>query len=308
MPFTQSKHCCTTYYFQVMIKLLVRLFDSIFTKSNLRKLDKVVLLAAIFSFLIHLFLIYLVKNWNFEWSFLQDLSHSYLSAIYTPFSFIIFYEVILIIEAIPREFPLSIGKQYEVITLILIRRVFKDISEFDSIATWNENAEQMINVGLDLLGSLLLFFLVGLFYKVYHRNNRGMPKRQQKLIDSEKAIGALLLLIFVVLSVYSLYRWTVIHFHLEGNVEVGHVFYKDFFGIMVFFDVLLLLISFIYYQGFVEIFRNAGFVLTVIIIRISFFAPQLYNVALLVAAVATGLITLWLFYNYRDHFIKTEEK
>ncbi len=290
-----------------MIKVLARVFDTVFTKKNLRLLDKVVLSAAILSFLIHLFLVYLVKNFNFEWSFLQDLSHSYLSAIYTPFSFIIFYEVILIIEAIPREFPLSIGKQYEVIALIVIRRVFKDISEFDSIATWNENAEQMIYVGMDLLGGLLLFLLVGLFYKIYHENNRGAPKRQKKLIDSEKAIGTLLLLIFIVLSVYSLYRWSVIHFHLEGNVEVGHVFYKDFFGIMVFFDVLLLLISFIFYQGFAEIFRNAGFVLTVIIIRISFFAPQFYNVILLVAGVATGLITLWLFYRFRHHFAKTEE-
>ena len=239
---------------------------------------------------------------------MQDLSHSYLSAIYTPFSFIIFYEVVLIIEAIPREFPLSIGKQYEVITLIVIRRVFKDISEFDSIDGWNQNFEQMYNVGFDLLGSLILFLLVGLFYKIYHKNNKGGIQRQQKLIDAEKAIGALLFFIFIVLSIYSLYRWSVIHFHLEGNVEVGHVFYKDFFGIMVFFDVLLLLISFIFYQGFVEIFRNAGFVLTVIIIRISFFAPQLYNVILLVAAVATGLVTLWLFYRYRDHFVTTEEK
>lgn len=291
-----------------MIKFLSKIFEAVFTKKHLHLLDRIVLIAAIISFLLHLFLIYLVKNFDFEWSFLQDLSHSYLSAIYTPFSFIIFYEVILIIEAIPREFPLSIGKQYEVITLIVIRRVFKDISEFDSIATWNENAEQMYNVGFDLIGSLLLFFLVGLFYKIYHKNNQGKSGRQQKLIDAEKAIGALLLFIFMVLSFYSLYRWSVIHFHLEGNVEVGHVFYKDFFGIMVFFDVLLLLISFIFYQGFVEIFRNAGFVLTVIIIRISFFAPQLYNVILLVAAVATGLITLWLFYQYRDHFARSEEK
>ncbi|MFW5760403.1 MAG: hypothetical protein ACOCXH_05435 [Cyclobacteriaceae bacterium] len=291
-----------------MIRLLAKIFDRVFTKKNVQLLDTIVLVAAIISFLVHLFLIYLVKNFDFEWSFMQDLSHSYLSAIYTPFSFIIFYEVVLIIEAVPREFPLSIGKQYEVITLILIRRVFKDISEFDSIATWNENAEQMFNVGLDLLGSLLLFFLVGLFYKIYNKNNLGKPKRQQKLIDTEKAIGSLLLLIFVILSIYSLYSWTIIHFHLEGNVELGHVFYKDFFGIMVFFDVLLLLISFIFYQGFVEIFRNAGFVLTVIIIRISFFAPQLYNVILLVSAVFTGMITLWLFYQYRDHFAKKEEK
>jgi hypothetical protein len=50
-----------------------------------------------------------------------------ISAIYTPFSFIIIYEVLLIYY-LPKSFTTYITKRYEIITLIIIRKLFKDLS------------------------------------------------------------------------------------------------------------------------------------------------------------------------------------
>ncbi|MGA0166588.1 MAG: hypothetical protein ACO39A_04945, partial [bacterium] len=61
--------------------------------------------------------------------FMEDLiSKNYLSAIYTPFSILLYYEVYLLILAIPNSITKAIGKQFEIISLIIIRDVFKDLS------------------------------------------------------------------------------------------------------------------------------------------------------------------------------------
>ena len=52
-------------------------------------------------------------------------------SIYTPFSFILIYEIYLLIFYLPRSISTYISKQFEIITLIVIRRIFKDISDMD---------------------------------------------------------------------------------------------------------------------------------------------------------------------------------
>jgi len=46
-----------------------------------------------------------------------------IAAIYTPFSFILIYEVYLLVFYLPKSTTIYIGKQYEIITLILIRGI-----------------------------------------------------------------------------------------------------------------------------------------------------------------------------------------
>ena len=50
-----------------------------------------------------------------------------ISGIYTPFSIILYYEIFLLIYYLPRSFTTSILKQFEIISLIVIRRIFYDI-------------------------------------------------------------------------------------------------------------------------------------------------------------------------------------
>ena len=54
-----------------------------------------------------------------------------ISAIYTPFSILLVYEAYLLIYYLRRSTTLYIAKQYEVIALILIRGLFKDMAVLD---------------------------------------------------------------------------------------------------------------------------------------------------------------------------------
>lgn len=95
-------------------------FDIYFNAKNVRKVELLILRFAVLAFLIHLFIIFLGNNFFY----FKNLQHSYLKAIYTPFSFILFYEVFLLVIIIPKSISEFIGKQFEVITLITLRSFF----------------------------------------------------------------------------------------------------------------------------------------------------------------------------------------
>jgi hypothetical protein len=112
-----------------------KLFDFFYSKllseKTKHKSEKIIVSIAIISFLLHLIIIGLV-----DFNFININDHSTLlsnpiAAIYTPFSFILIYEVYLLVYYLPKSTTIYIGKQYEIITLIIIRRIFKDLSKLE---------------------------------------------------------------------------------------------------------------------------------------------------------------------------------
>ena len=101
------------------MKTLGNLFDYIFSLKSQKNVENTVLFLATFGFIIHLFLIFLN---NFSLIDITESENNLLSnpisAIYTPFSFIIIYEIYLLLLFLPRSFTTSISKQFEIISLI----------------------------------------------------------------------------------------------------------------------------------------------------------------------------------------------
>ncbi|MEL7340353.1 MAG: hypothetical protein AAGM67_07705, partial [Bacteroidota bacterium] len=91
-----------------------------------KRLDNLIINLSIIGFLVHLLLIAGV-HWEIIPSSIDKYKFldSPISAIYTPFSFILIYEVYLLVYHIPESISVYIGKQYEIVALIIIRRIFK---------------------------------------------------------------------------------------------------------------------------------------------------------------------------------------
>lgn len=106
-------------------------YSKLLSDKTREKVEKSILYIALFSFFVHLLFIYLKKFDLFFTTSESELLASPISAIYTPFSFILIYEVYLLIYFLPRSFTTYITKQYEIITLIIIRKLFKDISSLE---------------------------------------------------------------------------------------------------------------------------------------------------------------------------------
>ena len=273
---------------------LHNLFFSVISKNII---EKIILNIALFSFLLHLALIFISKNNIFGFSFSSELFDNSIVAIYTPFSFILIYEVYLLVYYLPQSFTFYLSKQYEIITLIVLRRFFKDISSLDtqSITFLNIINSQIF---YDLLAALILFFIVYLFkFNVIRNKNKRILDENlglRKFIYQKQIIASILIPIFFFMALFSFYNWLLMSLN-GSNINItnlNHIFFEDFFNILIFVDIIILLLSFFYKQSFHKIIRNSGFIVSTIIIRISFGVSGLVNLSLIISALLVGLCVL----------------
>ncbi len=179
-------------------------FDSYFSPENVRKVELFILRVAIFAFIIHLFVIFLGNNFEY----FKNFEHSYLKAIYTPFSFILFYEVFLLVIILPKSISEFIGKQFEVITLITLRSFFHDIADFDLKASDDINNPEYIYLLYDLCAALIMLGLTILYYRIYQKNRKaGGSTELNNFINIKKMVSLGMILILLLLSVSSLFTW-----------------------------------------------------------------------------------------------------
>ena len=271
-------------------------FDNYFNAKNVRKVELLILRVAVFAFLFHLLIIFLGNNFLY----FKNLQHSYLKAIYTPFSFILFYEVFLLVIIIPKSISEFVGKQFEVITLITLRSFFHDIADLDLKNFININNPEFMSLLYDLLASLIMLSLTILYYKIYQNNRKSeVINELNNFINIKKLVSLSMILILLVLSISSLYLWgTEMLEALKLNKNYPNpntVFYADFFSIMIFVDVLLLIISFIYHFSFFTIFRNASFIITTILIRMSLTTEKPMNYIIILIGFLFSIISFYLF-------------
>lgn len=271
-------------------------FDLYFGPDKVRKIELLILRAAIFSFLVHLLLIFLGNNFGL----LHHNQQNYLKAIYTPFSFILYYEVFLLIIIIPKSISEFIGKQFEVITLITLRSFFHDIADFNFSHLISINSPEITSLLYDLGAALTLLTLTILYYKIYYSNKKKEVVTELKdFILIKKNVSFGMIIVLFLLSVSSLLNWSNdVLYAFQNNTNYPNpntVFYTDFFSIMILVDVLLLIISFVYNFSFFTIFRNASFIITTILIRLSLTIAKPMNYFMVIIGFLFSVITFYLF-------------
>jgi hypothetical protein len=272
------------------------LFERIFSVSNQKRIEKVTLWLSISGFIIHLLLIYSKKFHWVQTPFEARLLDDPISAIYTPFSIILVYEIYLLIVYLPRSFTTAVSKQFEIISLILIRRVFGDIPNVDLNVNWLENLENLQLI-YDLTGIVLLYFLIYLF----NRDRQKLPRkaideRLHRFVQSKRMVSVVLLPILLLTALYSVWMWTSALFNVDGAIpDINAVFYNEFFTILILADVFILLLSFQYTERYSQLIRNTGFVICTILIRLSFATTGLINILLIISSVLFGLMILKIY-------------
>ncbi len=276
-----------------------KLYQSILSEKIKERIEKAILSIAIASFIIHLLIIYLVDLKFISIDTTSNLLTNPIAAIYTPFSFILLYEVYLLIFFLPKSFTKYVSKQYEIMSLIIIRRLFKDLSNLRLTGDWF-NIKYDLQFSYDLATSLLMFFLIYLFYL--------QSQPQKKIVDAsvtsnlslmnfikiKKILALLLVPIFIFLAIYSFTIWINEIIFSDVNStnsfsNINNIFFEQFFNILIFADVLLLLFSFYLTDDFYKVMRNSGFIISTILIRISFSTTGLVNNLLIICAILYGL-------------------
>lgn len=283
-------------------KNLEILFEKFLSDKTRKKSERVILSIAIASFIIHLIVIYLVDFGIIDLNTTSDLLTSPIAAIYTPFSFILVYEVYLLVYYLPKSITTYTGKQYEIITLIIIRRLFKDLSNLTLSSDWFQ-IKYDLQFTYDLIASVLLFFLIYQFYKQNKIRYSSPVKNELEIkgisnfVKIKKTLATSLVPILILVAIYSFVDWVVGLFdqNTTSNVsfnDINNIFFEQFFGILIITDVILLLFSLFHTDQFHKVIRNSGFIISTILIRLSFSVTGLLNTLLIVTAIFFGLLIL----------------
>ena len=279
-------------------KQIENLFSIVFSENVIRRVEKYILYLASVGFVIHLSLIFL-NNYNLvDLSIINsNLLSNPISALYTPFSFILVYEAFLLIYYIPRSFTTAVGKQYEIISLIVIRKIFGDIPLIDLNENWIENSDNLQLI-YDLLGILIIFFLIYLFRKT--KDNlpvKSVSEKLDRFIASKKLVSVILLPILVAICLISLFSWyNGVFITNSFDENLNYLFFNEFFTLLILVDVFILLLSFQYTERYSQLIRNTGFIISTILLRLSFAVSGLTSILLIISGIIFGLLIL-LIYN-----------
>lgn len=280
--------------------------DAIFSDRNKAALKQLAIRLSIAGFMVHLLLIFLARTLPHPPQIVAEAGGNYLAAISTPFNFILFYEVLTLIAALPASTTRSIASQFEIVSLIFIRDVFRDIAKASDLVTVHKLTLESLPMFLDMWAGFVMFLLVAVFQHVAQRREvtsvGAIPSRETlRFIAQKRMISAGLAILLLAMAAYNLCIYLIGVGRMlmtgQGGLEGTTTFYNDVFTVMIFTDVLVLILSLVVSGRYEMVFRNAAFVVSIILIRLALTEGYPYGAPLAIVAMLFGILTLLVF-NY----------
>lgn len=221
---------------------------------------------------------------------LQDKIQNHFFAVEISFTLLLLIEILSLLFVMPHSVGNSVGKQLEILSLILIRSAFKEFSNFEEPVIWNAIDGPVLKMGADAFGALIIFFMISIYYKTKKRIRLTESEEEHlQFHDFKKLVSLMLLAVFIVIGLFDIY-----HLFHDGTYFKS---LNTFYTVLIFSDILILLIVMRYTLEYSKIFRYSAFVLTTVLIRISLTAPPYLNAIIGILA-SLFLLLMTLAFNY----------
>jgi hypothetical protein len=215
-------------------------------------------------------------------------------AIQVAFGALLLYEVTGLVFGLARSVANALGQQLEILSLILLRSSFEELTHFDEPIQWRRFVDTMegnpiLHLIGNAVGALVVFILVGRYYRLQrHQPISDDLTDRASFVSAKKAVAIALLVGYVIIGIQGVR-------HLFRGVS-PFLFFEAFYTLLLFCDLLIVLISIRYTSTYRVVFRNSAFAVATILIRLALTAPSYYN-ALLGVIAATFAVGLTVAYN-----------
>ena len=254
------------------------IFDPLHHLWEHEKMHRKISIALVLFFLFSLVAIELNRRLLLPPVLSAMVPRNHFFAVQAAFTVVLILEVISLIFTLPCSFSRSVGKQFEILSLILLRNAFKELSYFPEPITFEGNQQAILHILSDGFGALLIFALLGYYYRIQSRGSDDKMRAEVLFffIAAKKGIALVLLAVFVVMGLQNIFKT------MTGSNSGD--FFHEFYTLLILTDILVVLISQCFQPSFYAIFRNSGFALATLTIRLALAAPPFFNVLLGVAA------------------------
>uniref|UniRef100_UPI003567D8DA hypothetical protein n=1 Tax=Muriicola sp. TaxID=2020856 RepID=UPI003567D8DA len=189
-----------------------------------------------------------------------------------------------LIFVLPKSVSRSLGKQFELLSLIFLRNAFKEFSHLDDFSKWESTRDTVMAMLVYSFGALSIFVMMGLTQKLNRQIQLSERYVNQTQFVRIKKVLALLLLfsfVFIVIKDFIAFVQTGIYLHS----------FHSFYTVLIFTDITIVLVALRYTINYYRVFRYSAFVLATILIRITLTLEKNYDVML---GVTTALFVLLL--------------
>jgi len=215
---------------------------------------------------------------------------SHYMAINLAFTLVLILEVISLIFTLPWSISKAVGKQFQILALILLRSAFKTLADFPEPITITGHEQELWIIFADGGGAVVIFGLLGV-YTLLRRNLDEYIKGGHPLFEfvaAKKIVALIMLVTFLGMGVKNALLFT------SGQTPFN--FFQSFYTVLIFSDIMLVLIAQRFLPEFKAVFRNSGFALATLLIRLALTAPPYYNVCIGIGSAAFACL-LTLVYN-----------
>ena len=279
-----------------MLKWNEVVFDMCMGEEAEDRIRKVAIVSAVVGFFLHIGLWALDSTGRISITGeASELVSSPLSSLYTPFSILLVYEVYQLIRTIPDSFSSSVGKQYEIATLLVVRDILKRLSEVEGTEGW-EISSDLGFLLVECAAFLALFYTSLTYFRISDNSTKSgdMSGDIAVFVESKRLVANFMLIVFLLTAAYSFFTWIVSV--QDGGGSVSRViFFLDFFTFLILADILILLVSYWFYTDFGNLARNTGFVLSTVIIRVAISSEGVSAMVLFTLSGLLGLAILRMF-------------
>jgi len=222
----------------------------------------------------------------------ERLPSNHFEAILLPFTLLLLAEVISLVFAIAQSVAIAVGKQLEIMSLILIRQSFKELTYFPEPIVWDltsgEISRRVLFIVSDASGALVIFALLVVYFRMQiHQPISSDPDDQSSFVGAKKLIALALLASLVVIAAEVAWVWL-----FTGR---EHSFFEIFYTLLIFADVLIVLISLRYSVAYPVVFRYFGFAVATVLIRLALTAPRVVDAGLGVGATLFAIALTWVY-------------
>jgi hypothetical protein len=270
--------------------VIVTVFDWLEARWEGARVRRLVASLLIAGFLLGLLVIELGRRGLLPAAIARAVPRSHFQAIELAFYLLLAYEVIGLVFGISRSVANAAGKQLEIFSLILLRHAFEVFSNLDEPLRWEQLRPRVPEMLSNGAGAVAIFVLIGFYYKLQrHRPAPGDPRDRRAFIVAKKAIALALLALFTGIGLRSVVSHAL-------RFERPHDFFEQFYTLLIFADILVVLFSLRYSSTYQVVFRNSGLAVATVLLRIALAAPAFVNTALGIAAALLAL-TLTAAYN-----------
>ena len=210
---------------------------------------------------------------------------NHLETINLAFTLILILELLSLVFIISCSLSRALAKQFQILALILLRNAFKELTHLHEPINMALDWQPVLHIGILGAAALGIFICLGIYQRLPQPTSHMESDMRMRYVLSKKILGLALLVFFLCVGIDKLW--------LFCSTGKPTRFFETIYTVLIFADVALVLIAQRYMHNFHATFRNVGFVLATLLIRIALGTPPPWDALIGICAIFYALALTW---------------